>query len=107
MLAPTDGTASGHERCKKPKGIPINESALRHVEAAAIRQQVLVFEAATGRSIDEAFDRGLGDTLRGCGVADAARWKSCSQSRTLTPKWRDLLAIGCICGPFHTMVNLM
>jgi hypothetical protein len=45
MLAPTDGTASGHEGCKKPKGIPINESALRDVEAAAIGQQVLAFEA--------------------------------------------------------------
>jgi len=51
-LAATDGTASGHEGCKKPKGIPIkNESALRDVEAAAIGQQVLVFEAATGRGI--------------------------------------------------------
>jgi putative tryptophan/tyrosine transport system substrate-binding protein len=38
------------------KGIPINESALRDVEAAAIGQQVLVFEAATGRGIDEAFE---------------------------------------------------
>jgi len=56
LLAPTDGTASGHEGCKKPKGIPINESALRDVEAAAIGQQVLVFEAATGRGIDEAFE---------------------------------------------------
>src|ERR1700674_2459233 len=55
-LAATDGTASGHEGCKKPKGIPINESALRDVEAAAIGQQVLVFEAATGRGIDEAFE---------------------------------------------------
>jgi len=63
LLAPTDGTASGHEGCKKPKGIPINESALRDVEAAAIGQQVLVFEAATGRGIDEAFDRRLGGTL--------------------------------------------
>ena len=33
MLAPTDGTASGHEGCKKPKGIPINESAPRDAEA--------------------------------------------------------------------------
>src|SRR5229473_3740730 len=65
LLAPTDGTASDHEGCKKPKGIPINESALRDVEAAAIGQQVLVFEAATGRGIDEAFDRRLGGTLRG------------------------------------------
>ena len=56
-LAATDGTGSGHEGCKKPKGIPINESALRDVEAAAIGQQVLVFEAATGRGIDEAFER--------------------------------------------------
>ena len=64
MLAPTDGTASGHEGCKKPKGIPINESALRDVEAAAIGQQVLVFEAATDRGIDEAFDRRLGGTPR-------------------------------------------
>jgi len=55
--------ASGHEGCKKPKGIPINESALHDVEAAAIGQQVLVFEAATG--IDKAFDRRLGGTLRG------------------------------------------
>jgi hypothetical protein len=59
MLAPTDGTGSGHEGCKKPKGIPINESALRDVEAAAIGQPVLVFVAATGRGIDEAFDRRL------------------------------------------------
>jgi hypothetical protein len=55
-LAATDGTASGHEGCKKPKEIPINESALRDVEAAAIGQQDLVFEAATGRGIDEAFE---------------------------------------------------
>src|SRR6266436_6897821 len=48
LLAPTDGTASGHEGCKKPKGIPINESALRDVEAAAIGQPVLMFAAATG-----------------------------------------------------------
>jgi hypothetical protein len=40
----------------QPKGIPINESALRDVEAAAIGQQVLVFEAATGRTIDAAFE---------------------------------------------------
>jgi hypothetical protein len=46
-----------------PKGIPINESALRDVEAAAIGQQVLVFEAATG-GIDEAFDRRLGGNSR-------------------------------------------
>ena len=52
-LAATGGTACGHEGCKKPKGIPINESALRDVEAAAIGQPVLVFEAATGRGIDE------------------------------------------------------
>jgi len=50
---------------KKPKGIPINESALRVVEAAAIGQQLLVFEAAAGRGIDEAFDRRLGGTPRG------------------------------------------
>jgi len=35
---------------------PINESALHDVEAAAIGQQVLVFEAATGREIDAAFE---------------------------------------------------
>jgi ABC-type uncharacterized transport system substrate-binding protein len=35
---------------------PVNESALRDVEAAAIGQQVLVFEAATGRGIDAAFE---------------------------------------------------
>jgi putative ABC transport system substrate-binding protein len=34
----------------------INESALRDVEAAAIGQQVLVFEATTGRGIDTAFE---------------------------------------------------
>src|SRR5262249_55973888 len=34
----------------------INESALRDVEAATIGQQVLVFEAATGRGIDGAFE---------------------------------------------------
>ena len=59
MLAPTDGTASGHEGCKKPKAIPISESALRDVEATAIGQQVLAFKAATGRGIDEASDRRL------------------------------------------------
>ena len=62
MLAPTDGTVSGQEGCKMPKGIPINESALHNLEAAAIGQQVLVFEAATG--IDEAFDRRLGGNSR-------------------------------------------
>ena len=36
MPAPTDGTASSHDGCKKPKGIPINESALRDVEAPSI-----------------------------------------------------------------------
>jgi putative ABC transport system substrate-binding protein len=35
---------------------PLNESVLRDVEAAAIGQQVLVFEAATGREIDAAFE---------------------------------------------------
>jgi putative ABC transport system substrate-binding protein len=35
---------------------PANESALRDVEAAATGQQVLVFEAATGRAIDAAFE---------------------------------------------------
>jgi len=35
---------------------PLNESALHDVEAAAIGQQVLVFEAATGREIDAAFE---------------------------------------------------
>src|SRR5262245_8845211 len=35
---------------------PINESVLRDVEAAVIGQQVLVFEAATGRGIDAAFE---------------------------------------------------
>jgi hypothetical protein len=55
-LAATDGTASGHEGCKKPKGISISESALRDIEAAAIGQQVLVFEITTGRGIDEAFE---------------------------------------------------
>jgi ABC-type uncharacterized transport system substrate-binding protein len=35
---------------------PLNESVLRDVEAAAIGQQVLVFEAATGRGIDAAFE---------------------------------------------------
>src|SRR6516165_9854505 len=33
-----------------------NETALRDVEAAAIGQQVLAFEAATGREIDAAFE---------------------------------------------------
>jgi hypothetical protein len=42
---------------RSPKAIPINESALRDVETAG--QQVLVFEAATGRGIDEAYDRRL------------------------------------------------
>jgi putative ABC transport system substrate-binding protein len=36
---------------------PANESALGDVEAAATGQQVLVFEAATGRAIDAAFER--------------------------------------------------
>src|SRR5262245_6806078 len=35
---------------------PINESALHDVEAAAIGQQVLAFEATTGREIDAAFE---------------------------------------------------
>jgi putative ABC transport system substrate-binding protein len=35
---------------------PINESALRDVEAAAVGQQILVFEATTGREIDAAFE---------------------------------------------------
>ena len=35
---------------------PMNESALHDVEAAAIGQQVLVFEAATARGIDAAFE---------------------------------------------------
>ncbi len=52
MLAPTDRTASGHEGCKKPKGIPINESALRDVEAAAIGQQVPA--SYSGRAFVEA-----------------------------------------------------
>jgi hypothetical protein len=30
-LAATDGTTSGHEGCKNPKGIPINELVLRDV----------------------------------------------------------------------------
>jgi hypothetical protein len=55
-LAATDGTASGHEGCKKPKGISISKSARRDVEAAAIGQQVLVFEITTGRGIDEVFE---------------------------------------------------
>jgi hypothetical protein len=44
---------------------PINGSALCDVEAAAIGQQVLVFEAATGHGSDEAFDRRLGGTPGG------------------------------------------
>jgi hypothetical protein len=63
LLAPTDGTASSHEGRKKPKWIPINESALRDVEAAVIGQRIVVFEAATGS--DEASDRRLGGTLAG------------------------------------------
>jgi putative ABC transport system substrate-binding protein len=35
---------------------PINDSALRDVEAPAIGQPVLVFEATTGRGIEEAFE---------------------------------------------------
>jgi hypothetical protein len=54
---------------KKPKGIPIKESALRVVEAAAIGQQLLVFEAAAGRGIDEAFDRRLVRRPRPSGCA--------------------------------------
>ncbi len=76
MLTPTDGSASGHEGCKKPKGIPIDESAPRDVEAAAIGQQVLVFEAAIGRRIDEAFDRRLGGTLRGSAELFGTRFLS-------------------------------
>ena len=34
----------------------VNESLLRDVKAAAIGQQILVFEAATGREIDAAFE---------------------------------------------------
>jgi hypothetical protein len=41
-LAATDGTVSGHEGRKKLKGIPINESALCDVEAAAMGQQVRI-----------------------------------------------------------------
>jgi hypothetical protein len=60
---------SSHEGCKKkPQGIPLDESALRDVEAAAIEQQVLVFETATGRGIDEACDRRLGGTLSVPGI---------------------------------------
>jgi hypothetical protein len=65
LLAPSDGTASSHEGRKKPKRIPINESALRDVEAAPIGRRILVFEAATGRGSDEALDRPLGGTLGG------------------------------------------
>ena len=53
MLAPADGTASGHEGSKKPKGIPIKGYATLRQRLSG--QQVLVFEAATGRGIDEAF----------------------------------------------------
>jgi putative tryptophan/tyrosine transport system substrate-binding protein len=35
---------------------PINEPLLREVEAAAVGQQILPFEAATGREIDTAFE---------------------------------------------------
>jgi putative ABC transport system substrate-binding protein len=35
---------------------PINETLLREVEAAAVGQQILPFEAATGREIDTAFE---------------------------------------------------
>ena len=35
---------------------PVNESTLRDVEAAAIGQQILAFEAATGHEIDSAFE---------------------------------------------------
>jgi putative ABC transport system substrate-binding protein len=35
---------------------PVNESTLRDVEAAAIGQQILAFEAATGNEIDSAFE---------------------------------------------------
>jgi hypothetical protein len=82
MLAPTDGTASGHEGCKKkPKGIPINYATSR---AAAIGQQVLVFEAATGHGIDEAFDRRLGAKSRGASSASAAR----ALKAIRRPRWR-------------------
>src|SRR5260370_9766862 len=85
LLAPTDGTASGHEGCKKPKGIPINESALRDVEAAAIGQQVLVFEAPTNRGIDKAFDRRLGATPRVSAWLFALRPRPPSTHRTAPP----------------------
>jgi hypothetical protein len=65
---------------------PINESALRDVEAAAIGQQVLVFEAATGRGIDEAFEslaREKVDALFVTGGGSSARGASNS------PSWRN------------------
>jgi len=43
---------------------------------AATGQQVLVFEAATGRGIDEAFDRRLGDALRGSAELFGTRFLS-------------------------------
>jgi hypothetical protein len=73
MLAPTVGTASGREGCKKnkKKGSQSNESALRDVDPAAIGQQVLVLEAATsrGRVALQAFEikwklRGWGTWIR-------------------------------------------
>jgi len=87
MLALTDGTASGHDGCKKPKGISINESALRDVEAAAIGQQVVAFKAATGRGIDEAFDRRLGGTPRGSGELFGTRF---CRSRRADELWDQL-----------------
>jgi hypothetical protein len=70
MPAPTVGTASGREGCKK-KGSQSNESALRDVDPAAIGQQVLVLEAATsrGRVALQAFEikwklRGWGTWIR-------------------------------------------
>jgi len=60
-LARTDGwNCQRSRRLQEAKGIPINESARRDVESAAIGQQVLMFEAATGCGIDETFDRRLG-----------------------------------------------
>jgi len=41
----------------------INESALRDVEAAAVGQQILVFEATTGREIDAAFEALMGEKV--------------------------------------------
>src|SRR5262249_58385310 len=50
----------------------VNESLLRDVKAAAIGQQILVFEAATGREIDAAFENLVREKVDALFVAGGA-----------------------------------